>query len=231
MSEADFSITNVLPQKATVPTSGGYNGPAWLQTGGLNFNAMAFLAQQIVAGKAFAGLVKVLAVHGGGVGGPATVDVQPMVNQIDGMGKQTPHGPIYGLPCYRYQGGGGVIIVDPVVGDTGDAVICHRDISIVKETRAISGPGSFRQNDWADGCYFGAFLGAAAATYVQVTPTDITAHAAATIVATAGTEISFMVGGFGIVITSSGTMIDGKMFLPHAHSDVQTGGGVSGPVV
>jgi phage gp45-like len=31
------------------------------------------------------------------------------------------------------------------------------------------------------------------------------------------TEISLMVGGFGILITSSGTTIDGKPFLPHEH--------------
>lgn len=36
--------------------------------------------------------VKVIAVHGGGVGKPPTVDVQIMVNQVDGVGKKTDHG-------------------------------------------------------------------------------------------------------------------------------------------
>lgn len=48
---------------------------------------------------------------------------------------------------------------------------------------------------------------------------------------TAETQISLMVGGMGIVITSSGTTIDGKPFLPHEHSGVQTGGSPTGGVV
>lgn len=153
---------------------GGFAGQAWLQTAGASqFNAMAFLVRQIVAGKAFAGLVKVIAVHGGGPSAPSTVDVQPMVNQVDGFGNQVPHGVVYGLPCFRYQGGSAAIIVDPVAGDIGDAVICHRDISAVKATGEVAGPGSFREHDWADGCYFGAFLGGPASVYVMVGTTDV----------------------------------------------------------
>lgn len=47
---------------------------------------------------------------------------------------------------------------------------------------------------------------------------------------TAGTQISLTVGGHSIVIGSSGTVIDGKTFLTHAHTGVTTGSGTSGPV-
>ena len=46
---------------------------------------------------------------------------------------------------------------------------------------------------------------------------------------TSGITMSF--GGHSIVINSSGVLIDGVPFLPHTHSAVQPGSGISGPVV
>lgn len=206
-----------------LPTAGGVAGQAWHQTGGNEFNSIDFLVRQIIAGKAFASLVKVLSVTGGGVGSPPMVSVQPMVNQVDGLGNQTPHGQIYNIPCFRLQGGLGAMILDPVVGDIGQAVICDRDISSAKATGAVSGPGSFRHNDWADGCYFGGFLNGTPTNYVQVSAAGITA--------VSPIQISMMVGGKGIVITPSGTTIDGRLFLTHEHSGVETGGGNTAGVV
>ena len=50
------------------------------------------------------------------------------------------------------------------------------------------------------------------------------------VVLNAQTSITLEVGSHSIVINSSGVTIDGKPFLPHTHSGVTTGGGVSGPV-
>ena len=161
----------------------GYVGAAWYFTDANPFNALSFLAEQIAAGKAFAALVQVKSISGGtATGRPPRASVQPMVNQIDGLGNQVPHGTIYDLPCFRLQGGNGAVVLDPVVGDIGVAVICDRDISNVKKTTAVGGPGSWRQNDWADGCYFGGFLNSAPTQYVGfsgsgiavVTPNAIT---------------------------------------------------------
>jgi hypothetical protein len=208
--------------QGTLPTGNAYQGWANVQTGGALFNSLDFLTRQIVKGKAFSALVQVIAVHGGGVGSPATVDVQPAVNQVDGAANQTPHGTVHGMACFRLQGGNGAVILDPVVGDIGMAIICDRDISVVKATGAISGPGSFRTNDWADGCYFGAILGGTPARYAHLS--------------NLGTalvdplQISLTVGGFGVTITASGTTIDGVPFLPHEHTLVQIGVDDSGPV-
>lgn len=62
-----------------------------------------------------------------------------------------------------------------------------------------------------------------AATKLTLTPTSITLSAT--------TSITLQVGGKTIVITSSGITIEGREFLAHTHSGVQTGGGVSGGVV
>lgn len=204
-----------MSEQGALPTAGGYAGPAWQLTGGKEFSALDFMIRQVIAGKAFAGLVKVISVTGGGVASPPRVSVQPMVNQIDGFGNQTPHGTIYDLPVFRLQGGANAMILDPIEGDIGEAICCDRDISNVKATGKIAGPGTWRQNDWADGCYFGSFLGAAPTQYGWLSDAGIAF--------VSPVQISLTVGGFGIVITASGTTIDGKPFLPHRHG--LTGGG------
>lgn len=204
---------------ASVPTGGGYNGPAWRATFGSQFNAMAFLVRQIIAGKAFSAVVTVQSVSPGEVGPVGIVSVQPMVNQIDGFGNQVPHGTIYNLPYFRLQGGTNAVIIDPVVGDTGVAVICDRDISIVKATGTISGPGSFRQNDWADGVYFGGFMNGTPTQYVQFTEGGINIVSAGTLDLTAAGAVTIQSGG---TIT-----LDGIVWDIHDHADPQ--GGSTGP--
>ena len=119
--------------------------------------------------------VKIIAVHGGGVGAPPTVDVQPVVNMMDGAGNATQHGTIYGISCTRNQGGGNAIINDPQVGDIGHMVICDRDISSVKANAGDqSNPGSFRRHDLADGIYTAFMMKATTPTqYHQFTGSGI----------------------------------------------------------
>ena len=151
------------------PGNFGFRGPV---DGADEFNAHTFMIRQEL-GRVRTGIpVKIVAVHGGGVGAAPTVDVQPMVNQIDGQGNATPHGIIYGIPATRNQGGDGAIINDPVVGDIGHMVVSDRDISSVKANAgAQSNPGSFRRHDLSDGVYHGAMLNAAApAQYVWFQP-------------------------------------------------------------
>lgn len=159
-----------------LPTSGGYAGQRWYQTAGSRLNAIDFAVRRVLAGKAFGALVQVIAVHGGGVAAPPTVDVQPLVDQVDGQGNRYPHGTVFSLPVFRVQAGTTAVVCDPKVGDKGAAVICDRDISGVKATGARSGPASGRQNDWCDGLYFGAFLGATPTEYIQLTGTGINIH-------------------------------------------------------
>jgi hypothetical protein len=113
--------------------------------------------------------VQVMAVKGGGgaLGIAGTVNVHPLVNQIDGSGVATPHGTIHNLPYVRLQGGQNGIIIDPVVGDIGLAVFCDRDISAVKSSRAQANPGSRRRYNPADGVYIGGLLNAVVSQYLQ----------------------------------------------------------------
>jgi hypothetical protein len=158
----------------SIPTAGGYIGADWPIAGSDGYNGMAFVIERLIASKAFAAIVRVMSVsNAGGISPVGQVSVQPMVDQIDGLGNRTAHGTIYNLPYFRMQGGSNAIIIDPVVGDLGLAVICDRDISSVKANKGQAAPGSWRQNDWADGCYIGGFLNGTPTQYIAFTPSGI----------------------------------------------------------
>ena len=214
------TTTNPSPQAGSnsYPQNSGYRGTAWFNTPGQLLNAINAVVRNINSSQAHASLVRVISVSGGGISSPPMVAVQPMVDQVDGFGNRTAHGTIYNIPCFRYQAGICAFIVDPIVGDIGLAVICDRDISQVKSTGAISGPGSARQNSWADGLYFGAFLGGTPTTYVQATQAGII-----NIVAPGGLNINANIATTG-TITNNGSPIGST----HVHINTQPGGGVSG---
>lgn len=136
------------------------------------FSAISFIVQQMMVRMSTMKLVRVEAVHlgQGDPPAPATVDVLPLVNQIDGNNNATPHGTVYGIPCFRLQGGAFSVVIDPVVGDVGFVVCADRDISSVKANGGskASNPGSFRKFDLADGVYVGGCLNAAPTSYIRV---------------------------------------------------------------
>jgi len=145
-----------------------YTGQQTVHSDGSDYNAMEFLVNSIINKLATTMLVKVIAVSNNGEVSPVgTVDVQPAVHQTDGIGQTTEHGIINGLPYFRLQGGTTAVILDPKIGDIGVAVFCSRDISAVKATKDVGGPGSRRKYDWADGVYIGLCLGDAPTQYVR----------------------------------------------------------------
>lgn len=130
--------------------------PGWedeFARSGIN-NALTFMMRQMMAGNAHVAMVLVKAVTASQTAGaPPTVDVQPMVAQVDQTGTATPHGIIRNVPVSRLQAGATAIVIDPQVGDIGVAVCADRDISSAIANQAPSNPGSFRRFDWADAIY------------------------------------------------------------------------------
>jgi len=148
--------------------SGGVTGYQDVSDTASDLNAQAFLVDQIISRLATTTLVKVLAVsNSGGVEAVGTVDVQPMVHQVDGAGNPTPHGTITNVPYFRLQGGADAVILDPKVGDIGLCVFCSRDISQVKKTKAPAAPASRRRYRWSDGLYVGGVLNGVPERYVR----------------------------------------------------------------
>lgn len=139
------------------------------------FGEMWFVVQQLIKRNATAMLVLVKAVHPATdpLTAPPTIDMQPMVHQINGLDQVEPHGVIYGVPCFRLGRGNCAVIMDPKVGDIGLAIFASHDISTVKATGKVGPPGSRRRFDWADALYFGAFLSGTITRYIQFTDSAI----------------------------------------------------------
>jgi hypothetical protein len=146
-----------------------------------DLNAIASIVSQMTARMETAKLVQVVKVTGGGVAPAGTVDVLPLVQQIDGNGNGTPHGVVPGLPWSRVQGGTSAVICDPVVGDVGYVVAMDRDTSVVRaqspgsipnDTKGFL-PGTRRRFDIADGVYAGGCLNVAPNQYLIFTSTGV----------------------------------------------------------
>lgn len=188
------------------PANSGYEGPAGPVDGASEFNAQAFLIRQILSQMATVTVVKVVGVtNAGGITPAGTVDVIPMVNQIDGAGNATPHGTIYKLPYSRLQGGANAVIIDPKVDDIGIVVFASHDISSVKSTRKVSNPGSRRRFDWADGIYIGWILNGTPTQYVGISDEGVFAVSPVKISLTAPIiEVHGELRGFGAIIAGFG---------------------------
>ena len=167
---ASNGIPNPLPDQATF---GKFNN--------IGFAILYFLSQMQTAT-----LVRVEAcTNAGGLSPVGTVDITPLVNQLDGQGNPIPHVTIFNVPYLRIQGGTNAVILDPVAGDIGLAVFASRDISKIKATKAQGNPGSLRQYDFSDALYVGGMLNGSPEQYVMfasdgikiVSPAKITLQA------------------------------------------------------
>lgn len=174
-------------------------------------NSHRFLTKQQIAHVRTGIPVKIVKVHGGGVGAPPTVDVQLQINQIDSQGNSTPHGIVYGIPVVRNQGGKNVVINDPVVGDVGHMVISDRDLTTIKNNAgAQSNPGSFRRHDMADGVYHAAFLNAAVPdNYINMNGSKVAIVSPMQITLTVGSSSITITSGSIVVKTPSLQFVQG----------------------
>jgi hypothetical protein len=137
---------------ADAPNPG--QGQADLSVDTCEFNAQMFLIEQALALIAGSTLVRVEACTTNDQVGPiGFVDVQPLVNMINGAAVAQQHGVISKLCFSRVSAGHDAVICDPVPGDIGLAIFADRDISSVKASQNISNPGTFRRNSMSDGIY------------------------------------------------------------------------------
>lgn len=115
-------------------------------------NKREFHQEQFLGERRFHFTAKVVAVHNrNSLTQPCTIDVQPHVKQMDGAGKTSSHGTIYGIPVPRIQSGDSVFVNDPQVGDPVNLSILDRDhSSVMANDWTESNPGSERRNDMSD---------------------------------------------------------------------------------
>lgn len=210
----------------------GYVGFQEASNASSAYNAMDFLIRSILASVRTITLVKVKAVTASGTVAPAGfVDVQPLVNQVDGAAQSVPHGTIHHCLYFRLQGGTNAVILDPHVGDVGIAAFADRDISVVVANQDAANPGSARMFDMADGIYFGGWGGEAPTQTIQFNDDGVSildAHGHSIIMSSTGIAINGDVTVTGKV-TASGEVKSGTHTLTqHVHADPQ-GGSVGAP--
>lgn len=222
-----------------------------------DYGVISFIVRQLINKVSTLMPVQVKAVHTqGGVAVAGTVDVQPLVNLLDGAGNASQHGIVYGLPYLRLQSGTTAIIMDPVVGDIGFIICADHDISAVKSSKSIATPGSRRRFSLADGIYIGGILNGTPTQYIQVTNTGFTiTDSSGNTISTGPTGITLsgtnvivsgnlqltgtIQGANGATysgnITTTGTVTGGNVqagsidLVNHKHSGVTVGGGNTGP--
>lgn len=185
--------------------------------------------------------VQVISVsNAGGLSPVGTVNVQPLVNVVDGAGNSSPHGIIYNVPYMRIQGGSNGVIIDPQVNDIGIAVVCDRDISTVQNVgksinpatghNYTSAPGSNRKNDMSDMVYLMTIIGAAPTQYIQFNSAGITITSPTTVTINA-TDIKIN-GKLTVAgdVATTGTLTNNSKNVgsTHTHSGVTTGSGTTG---
>lgn len=205
----------------------GYKGLQNVHSSNNDFNSLSFLTTSILNKIATTEVVVVRAVNLVA----CTVDVQPLVNQVDGAGRSYPHSIIHDLPFFRAQGGASGIILDPSEGDIGLVVFAGRDISSVKANRAPSPPGSGRRFDWTDGVYVGGTLNSDPSQYIKFgvgitlkTPYPVTVDSPHTLVTgdlAIGTPLAVAYGG-----TQAGTTAEARANLGVPGIDGSGAGGV-----
>ena len=205
-------------------------------------SVVAFICRQLIERLDVMKLVKVSAVHPGDGSPPAagTVDVIPLVNQIDGNRNPVPHGTVYGVPYWRFQFGKWAIIADPGVGDVGYVVCADRDSSLAaKNSGQQVNPGSLRRYDVADGVYVGGCLNAvpAATFWLKTDGTLEVTDSKGNVLETSSNGFA-MTGNLAVTgdITATGDVIANSgasqvSLQNHLHSGVTTGAGDSGPPV
>jgi hypothetical protein len=219
----------------------GYPGSASQLTGGGSlYNAINFMIQNQLALNASAHVAKVVAIveGSGGVDNPPMVKCQIMVDDIDGYGNRVERAVLYNLPAYRSQSGTNAVIIDPQVGDIGMLVVADRDISGVKSTKANAGPGSFRQNNWADSCFHSGYINKTPVAYIQftnegviniITPMDINITNQGNITVQTQGNLSATVHGNTTVTTTGNAVVtaSGTIAFSGSNASLDTTGNLS----
>lgn len=192
------------------------------------FGTQDFLIQQSLSEVRTATLVRVVScTNAGGISPVGYVDLQILVQRLDGAGNVIDAGKVYDVPYSRIQGGANAVIMDPEPGDIGFAAIADRDISAVKASGDVAAPGSDRRHNTADAIYLGGLLNGAPTQYVQFSSAGIK------LVSPTKVEIDAPAGAFNIddmQINGASLKHNGvNIGSTHAHPGVTRGSASTDP--
>lgn len=180
-------------------------------------NALDFFVEQRLKSIFTCDLVRVVGVN------DKSVDVLPLVYQVDGDNKILKQEPIYDIPYCRQQAGVNGIILKPVVGDLGVVVYARRDISSVLSSGGENVPDTRRVMSESDAIYLCslASIMTAPTRYIEFTNNGINITPNTTLTIDGDVVVTGTVTAQDCI---SGT-ISG---LNHTHGGVRTGSSNTG---
>jgi len=206
-----------------------YRGSVSAGDRGSDFNATSALVRNMLERVHTMTLCKVVGVEPGALGPAGYVDLQPLVNQLDGNGNAIAFPVVYRCPYVRLQAGANAISMDPEVGDIGVALFADRDISAVTATRGQANPGSRRRFDLADAIYLPAWSGVTPTQYVRFAAAGITIKSPALVrleaptVEIAASSVSISASGAVAISSASLTHNGVNIGATHRHPGVTVG--------
>ena len=180
-------------------------------------NALDFFTDQKLKSIFTCDIVKVINVD------EKTVDVQPLVYQVNGDNEIMKQEPIYGVPYCRQQAGMNGIILKPQVGDLGVVVYARRDISSVISSGGENVPDTRRflsENDAIYLCSIASIM-SQPTRFIEFTESGISITPNTKLTINGDVEVTGTVTAQDCI---SGT-ISGKT---HTHSGVTSGGDSTG---
>ena len=180
-------------------------------------NALDFFTDQKLKSIFTCDIVKVINVD------EKTVDIQPLVYQVNGDNEIMKQEPIYGVPYCRQQAGINGIILKPQVGDLGVVVYARRDISSVISSGGENVPDTRRflsENDAIYLCSIASIM-SQPTRFIEFTESGISITPNTKLTINGDVEVTGTVKAQDCI---SGT-ISGKT---HTHSGVTSGGDSTG---
>ncbi len=207
-------------------------------------NAARYIFEQAMGASYFIQLVKVVSVKGDGLT-DTYVDVEQLVSYLSVLNNRVEPSIIYNLPVFRLQRGNSAMVLCPVVGDIGLALICDNDISNVVKTRQKSLPNSKRNHNLADGVYLGGVINSTPSEYVKLDGSNITINTPGTVIINAPGNTTINSGTTtvnGDLTVTGNTLVNGGItggqggsfsgdvvasgisLVNHLHGGVQSGG-------
>ena len=180
-------------------------------------NALDFFTDQKLKSIFTCDIVKVINVD------EKTVDIQPLVYQVNGDNEIMKQEPIYGVPYCRQQAGMNGIILKPQVGDLGVVVYARRDISSVISSGGENVPDTRRflsENDAIYLCSIASIM-SQPTRFIEFTDSGISITPNTKLTINGDVEVTGTVTAQDCI---SGT-ISGKT---HTHSGVTSGGDSTG---
>lgn len=179
-------------------------------------NAILSLLHSALKGMTFVDIVLVREVEGG------VLTVLPLVNDVDVSGRAIANQDVYQIPYLRLQAGNSAVKMEPRTGDIGLVVICDKDTTNVRETRAEGPAPTQRHHSYSDAMYITAIAS------MNGEPTEFAEFT--------GSGINIKSPGVvdinGLKVHPDGKLelVDGSIVDGHSHGGVQFGGDRTDPL-